>query len=205
MRIGFDFDNTIVSYDELFHSVAVEQSLVPLDTPISKIAVRDHLRKIDNEAAWTELQGYVYGARMAQAAAYSGAVEFIRLAREKADLVIVSHKTKHPFLGPQYDLHAAAGGWIASSLVDGASPLFDTEHVFFELTKEAKIARIAACKCDYFIDDLPEILSMPGFPEHTQRLLFDPESVHGDAGVHARFASWKDIRSFFEATWLTGN
>ena len=29
MRIGIDFDNTIVSYDTLFHKVAVEQGAVP--------------------------------------------------------------------------------------------------------------------------------------------------------------------------------
>lgn len=205
MKIGFDFDNTIVSYDELFHAVAVEQSLVPAATPVSKIAVRNHLRKIDNEAAWTELQGYVYGARMAQAAAYPGVIEFIRTAREHAEIVIVSHKTKHPFLGPQYDLHAAAGGWISTVLVDGTSPLFSTERVFFELTKEEKIARIAACECDYFIDDLPEILQMQGFPAHTQRLLFDPEHGHDGEGVSARFGSWQEIQAFFEATWQTGN
>ncbi len=205
MRIGFDFDNTIVSYDELFHAVAVEQSLVPATTPVSKIAVRDHLRRIDNEAAWTELQGYVYGARMEQAAAYPGVIEFIRQARKHAEIVIVSHKTKHPFLGPQYDLHAAAAGWIASALVDGATPLFATDRVFFELTKEEKIARIAACECDYFIDDLPEILRMPGFPAHTQRLLFDPERNHNAEGVSAHFSSWQEIQAFFEATWSARN
>ena len=53
MRIGIDFDNTIVSYDELFHKVAVEQALV--SNMQIKLAVRDYLRKIDNEPVWTEL------------------------------------------------------------------------------------------------------------------------------------------------------
>ena len=44
MRIGLDFDNTIVSYDALFHRVAREQDVVPANTPVNKIAVRDHLR-----------------------------------------------------------------------------------------------------------------------------------------------------------------
>ena len=81
MRIGFDFDNTIVSYDALFYRVAVEQSLVPTDLPQSKLAVRDYLRKVGNEDAWTEMQGYVYGARMNDAIAYPGAIEFMMLAR----------------------------------------------------------------------------------------------------------------------------
>ena len=120
MRIGFDFDNTIVSYDELFYQVAIEQSLVPADVPRSKLAVRDYLRKVDQENAWTELQGYVYGARMGDAIAFPGAIEFIKLAQNSGiDMTIVSHKTKHPFMGPEYDLHEAARGWIENCLVDG--------------------------------------------------------------------------------------
>jgi hypothetical protein len=207
MRIGLDFDNTIVSYDALFHSVAVEQSLVPAETAVSKVAVRDYLRVTGNEAAWTELQGYVYGARMDQALAYPGFVEFVHAAREaNAELIIVSHKTRHPFLGPQYDLHAAAGGWIAAALRDrDARRLFTEDRVFFELTKEAKIARIAACACDYFIDDLPEILLMPGFPVATARLLFDPEQCHAGDGMTARLGSWNEVRTFFEQKWIARN
>ncbi|MBB3212999.1 hypothetical protein FHW67_002287 [Herbaspirillum sp. Sphag1AN] len=206
MRIGLDFDNTIVSYDSLFHAVAVEKSLVPAQTPVSKVEVRDYLRAVGNEPAWTELQGYVYGARMDQAEAYPGFVEFVHAARENnVELVIVSHKTKYPFLGPQYDLHAAAGGWIASALRDDKGSFFPDGSVFFELTKEAKIARIAACRCDYFIDDLPEILRMPGFPVDTGRLLFDPEQCHGTDDVTARFGSWYEIKNFFEQKWLAQN
>ena len=78
MRIGIDFDNTIVSYDALFYKVAVNKGLVPSDLPKSKLAVRDYLRKINNEPVWTELQGYVYGARMGDAAAYPLVIEFFK-------------------------------------------------------------------------------------------------------------------------------
>ena len=64
MRIGIDFDNTIVSYDALFHKVAREQGVVPPNTPANKLAVRDYLRQIGKEDLWTEMQGYVYGERM---------------------------------------------------------------------------------------------------------------------------------------------
>jgi hypothetical protein len=206
MRIGLDFDNTIVSYDTLFHSVAVEKGLVPSDTIVSKVAVRDYLRKVGNEPAFTELQGYVYGARMAQAKAFPGVIDFIRRARaEHAQVVIISHKTKYPFLGHQYDLHAAANDWIDIALRPDESPLVGADQVFFELTKEEKIARIAACDCDYFIDDLPEILKMPGYPEKTGRLLFDPERNHDDQGVTARFATWAELQAFFEEIWKRRN
>jgi len=199
MRVGFDFDNTIVSYDALFHKVALEQSLVPPQTPVSKVAVRDYLRKVDREHEWTEMQGYVYGSRMAEAAAYPGVVEFIQMLRDRGiDVLIISHKTKFPFLGPKYDLHAAAADWISASLSDSKGPLFASDRVFFELTKEEKIARIAACACDYFIDDLPEILQMSGFPADTGRLLFDPEKSHDDQEAFKKFGSWQEIRAYFE-------
>ena len=206
MRIGFDFDNTIVSYDELFHKVAIEKSLVPDDLPISKLAVRDFLRRANNENAWTEMQGYVYGARMSDAVAYSGVVEFIKLARANGiAMVIVSHKTKHPFVGPKYDLHKAARGWIESFLVDNGENLIKPEQVFFEVTKKDKVARIDECECDYYIDDLPEILLMPGFPKKTKRILFDSQNNQNDEGMSARLESWAEIKNFFEIQWKTCN
>ena len=202
MRIGFDFDNTIVSYDALFYNVAVEQSLIPSGLPKSKLAVREYLRKIDNEDAWTEMQGYVYGARMDDAIAYSGVIDFMKLAREHGvSMVIVSHKTKHPFLGPKYDLHDAARSWINGSLRDGDICLFGSDEMFFELTKEDKINRISELGCDYFIDDLPEILQMPGFPKRTKGILFDPEDHHGTEGLDDTFRSWQEISDYLEARW----
>ena len=67
MRIGLDFDNTIVSYDALFHKVARERDCVPAATPVNKVAVRDYLRGVNQEDVWTAMQGYVYGARMDEA------------------------------------------------------------------------------------------------------------------------------------------
>jgi len=202
MRIGFDFDNTIVSYDALFHQVAEEQELIPGGLSKTKIAVRDYLRNTNNENAWTELQGYVYGKRMGDASAYPGVVEFIKLARDKGvSIVIVSHKTRHPFIGPKYDLHEAASGWIDKLLIDGEQKLFEKNQIFFELTKEEKIARITDCNCDYYIDDLPEILQMQGFPEKTARILFDPENNHTDKNMHAKLNSWEDIKRFYEDKW----
>lgn len=202
MRIGIDFDNTIVSYDELFHKVAIEQALVPADLPRSKLAVRDYLRKIDNEPVWTELQGFVYGTKMEDAKAYPFVIEFMKFARDKGICIaIISHKTKHPFVGPKYNLHEAARSWVASTLMDGVTNLVEPDNVFFESTKEEKIARIAHVGCDYFIDDLPEILLMPGFAKNLKRILFDPEGIHNTDQLYAKMVSWQEIKTFFETTW----
>jgi len=181
VRIGLDFDNTIVSYDALFYQVARERDLLPRDTEIAvnKVAVRDYLRRIDREDEWTAMQGYVYGARMDEAAIFDGVIDFLAWANSaQHELAIVSHKTRHPFLGPQYDLHAAAAAWIATHLDRDGQALLPSDRVFFELTKEAKLARIAAFGCDVFIDDLPEILTAAGFPKNTRPVLFDPEGSH---------------------------
>jgi hypothetical protein len=202
MRIGIDFDNTIVSYDALFHKVAREQDLVPPETPLNKVAVRDHLRAIGQEDRWTEMQGYVYGVRMAEALAYEGVIDFIRRAKAAGHAVtIVSHKTRHPFLGPQYDLHAAARAWIECHLLCGGKSLLSSENIFFELTKQGKLARIAACGCEAFIDDLPEILLAADFPSNTARLLFDPEEHHPNVAAEGLriFRTWWQLAEHFSA------
>ena len=204
MRIGFDFDNTIVSYDTLFHKAAVEQSLIPVSLQKSKLAVRDYLLKINNENAWTELQGCVYGARMNEAAAYPNAIEFMTLAHDNGiSMVIISHRSRYPFIGQKYNLHEAAREWVERYLMIGAKKLFKPDQIFFEFTKEEKINRISEKECDYFIDDLPEIFLMPGFPQRTGRILFDPDNSHGEKGVETRLKSWQKIRAFFEVKWKT--
>ena len=49
LRVGIDFDNTIVCYDEIFHRVALERELIPRDTPKNKESVRDYLRQVGKE------------------------------------------------------------------------------------------------------------------------------------------------------------
>ncbi|MEI6559663.1 MAG: hypothetical protein WCO00_14770 [Rhodospirillaceae bacterium] len=201
MRIGLDFDNTIVSYDRLFHKVAVEGGHVPVDLPVSKLAVRDYLRGIGREPVWTEMQGYVYGARLLEAEAFEGVAGFLAWARQEGLFVaIVSHKTRHPFIGPPDDLHAMARAWIERHLADTAGPLITNQRVHFELTKEEKLARIAAGAFDCFVDDLPEILTASAFPENTAPVLFDPDG-RGHAGIGACVTSWANLRALVEARW----
>ena len=196
MRIGIDFDNTIVSYDALFYKVAREKDMVPVNTPVNKVAVRDYLRKVGREEIWTEMQGYVYGARMDEAIGYPGVFDFIqRAAKGGHELFVVSHKTKHPFLGIHYDLHAAARSWVTKHLQTGGVPLIAPAQVFFELTKEAKLLRAGQIGCQVFIDDVPEILLSEHFPPAAQRVLFDPEGNHagGDLPGCKIMRSWADF------------
>jgi FMN phosphatase YigB (HAD superfamily) len=204
MRIGIDFDNTLVSYDTLFHRVALEQELIPADLPQTKVAVRDYLRSVGREPAWTEMQGTVYGARMDEAQAYPGAIDFLRWAgKQRIELCIISHKTRHPFIGPRHDLHKAARLWVEHHLADVPRPLVYPENVFFELTKEAKLRRIADCGCGYYIDDLPEILLAPAFPGGVQRILFDPDSHHAARPPVLHVRGWEELRDYFARECLS--
>lgn len=201
MHIGLDFDNTIVSYDGLFHKVALEGGWITPAVPVSKVSVRDHLRGIGKEDVWTEMQGHVYGARMDEAAAYPGVIDFLVWARSSTIAVsIVSHKTRHPFLGKQYDLHEAARHWIDLHLADASGPLVHPDGVFFELTKDAKVQRIADIGCNVYVDDLPEILLAAGFPDSTAKLLFDPDNHYHTQDL-PRASHWSEVRNRIESQW----
>ena len=195
LRVGIDFDNTIVCYDDVFHRVALEQRLIPADLPAEKAAIRDHLRAAGNEDAWTAMQGYVYGKRMIAAAAFPGVLEFLaRLVRTKIPVFIISHKTRHPYLGPKYDLHEAAYAWLdKNGIFDPQRIALPRDQVFFELTKQAKLQRIRAAGCTHFIDDLPELLGEPEFPGGVVRLLFDPNDAHRDDPIFTRLLSWHHV------------
>jgi hypothetical protein len=194
MIVGVDFDNTIVGYDRLFHTVAVEYNLVPMSTVSSKNGVRDYLRRIGNEDAWTELQGVVYGPRMSEAEPLPCVIDSLTwLRRFGVQVFIISHKTRHPYFGPQYDLHNSAWRWLElKGFFDRSGIGLTTNEVFFEPTKHAKLSRIAALSCTHFIDDLPEILTDSDFPVGVGRILFDPSGAADVPHIH-RAKSWSEI------------
>lgn len=173
LRIGIDFDNTIICYDDVFNLVALEQKLIPDDLSRGKGYVRDYLRKMDKEEEWIELQGIVYGSRLSDAYMFEGAAEFFQYCeKQRVDYFIISHKTIHPYSGHPYNLHNAAHRWIEQENIKCG--------VYFELTKEDKIRRISKLRCTHFIDDLPEFLSLPGFDKGLVKILFDPHKKHNN-------------------------
>lgn len=190
--IGIDFDNTIACYDAVFHAEAVARGLVPESLPLHKTAVRDHLRESGRTDVWTALQGEVYGRCMDRVEPFPGVLEtFAACRREGLDIAIVSHKTKHPVLGPPLDLHAAALGWLTrwgffQTAEFGLSP----ERVFWEPTREQKLQRITALGCTRFVDDLPELFADADFPAGVEPLLFDPGNLYQAPAGGQRAASW---------------
>jgi len=200
--LGVDFDNTIVCYDEIFYRVALVRELIPADLPPTKEQVRDYLRRVGREDDWTEMQGDVYGNRMAEVKPFPGAMECVAAAiKSGIDVAIISHKTRTPYLGHPYDLHAVARGWLQQQgFFDPERIGIKDEQVFFLETKKMKLAQISRCGCRWFIDDLPEFLLEGDFPDNVERLLFDPANsftVDPTASIR-RFASWADIGNYLE-------
>jgi hypothetical protein len=196
MLIGLDFDNTIVCYDQAIATLADRLLSVPAHVPRTKLGLRDHLRAEGREPEWTAFQGELYGPGMRHAQPFSGAVETLQFLRAAGHrLVIVSHRSRHPYAGPAYDLHAAARSWVAERLLsiglfaDSASG----NAVNFMETRDAKVDIIAQRGCDVFLDDLPEVLDAPGFPSSAARVLFDPANeIPRQPGRH-RISAWTQL------------
>jgi len=197
MVLGSDFDNTIVSYDGVFHQIAVEKGLILENIPTTKDAVRDYLRGQGKEGDWTEMQGLVYGAKMDATLPYPGAEIFFEFCIEsRIPVRIISHKTRYPFIGERHDLHQAASRWLETKgfLAPGTVGI-PKDNVYFELTKDAKMQRIQASGCTHFIDDLPEFLLHPEFPLGVVRWLFDPSGSHQEMDGVRRFSNWDEVRA----------
>jgi hypothetical protein len=193
MKIGIDFDNTIVNYTGVFFDVAVQFDLIPSNIDRSKSTVRNYLRDNNLEQEWTKLQGNIYGSKMELAKPYEGVIEFIKICQENnIEIFIISHKSKHPYLGPKYNLHKAAKDWLEQNTVlKKISP-------YFEITLERKLKKIEALNCDYFIDDLPELLTESDFPKKVKKILFDSQNIYNDSINYQRFVTWYEIKDFFK-------
>lgn len=198
MRLGLDFDNTLISYDRLFRQAALDKGLIPSAIPSEKNAVRDYLRRQDREDEWTILQGEVYGSRILEAQPYAGMLDTLRvLSASGMPIFIVSHKTRWPYLGERRDLHAAARSWLErQGFHDPARLNWPRDCVFFELSKEAKVARIVALQCTHYVDDLPEILDM--LPPTVHKILFAPGNCSAAKPEWAIMASWHELPSLLD-------
>ena len=173
-------------------------SVLPWLAP--RAEVRNHLRQQGKEPLWTELQGLAYGPRIIEAEPFPDVIPFLNKCRARGlDTVIVSHKTRFPFAGLQYDLRAAARDWMQHhGLLEAGGTIDESVPVFFESTKEEKLRRIAERNCTLFIDDLPEFLTESGFPSGVHRVLFDPHDEHETDPAYERMIGWAEIECWLD-------
>jgi hypothetical protein len=187
LRIGVDFDNTLVCYDEAFVATAREENLVPENSNFtSKLDIRAAVRDLpEGEYQWQRLQGLVYGRLINRARLFEGVLNFFATAANFSDteIVIISHKTELAHHDPmKTNLHRAAREFLENNGLAHA-------EAFFEPTREEKLARIAHQGCDVFIDDLPEVLLDSNFPGNCRKILFSQSPEDG----LENFRSWQDI------------
>ena len=175
-KIGIDFDNTIVFYDNLFHKIALEKKLISVDFPKSKILIRNFLRKNNKDELFTMIQAEVYGKRILEASPAPNVNLVIKeLINLGWNVFIISHKSLYPYKGPKYDLHKSAMLWLdKNKFFEDDNVGISRDKVYFNVTKEEKINKIDTLGCDYFIDDLPEILSL--INKNTIKILYNPEN-----------------------------
>lgn len=194
MKLGFDFDNTIVCYDRAIRLLAEEMFKLPDEIPRTKDGLRSFLRSEDREEEWTLFQGELYGPGMRYAQPFNGAVKTLQqLDNAGHELTIISHRSKWPYAGERYDLHEAAQVWVAKHLNE--ADLFtkcETEVLFLE-SKSEKIAKIAELGCSVFLDDLPEVLDNPEFPTSTTGVLFSPYCGEIPCRGDLQISKWEEL------------
>jgi hypothetical protein len=197
MRIGLDFDNTIIRYDDVFRQAAKERGLLSAEFSGSKQQVRDAIRRLpDGELKWQALQGYVYGKGIQNATLFPGLPDFLRHARSHGDTVlVVSHKTEHGHFDPdRVNIRHAAMRWMeAQGFFTDQGFSMIPDHIHFASSRSEKLSRIADLKCDIFIDDLEEVLVDPDFPRFVRRILFSEHAEITDDLPYNVCRDWPSI------------
>lgn len=197
-HIGIDFDNTIVTYDNVFYKYALELGLISHEVEKNKQSIRDAIRMLpEGNDRWTELQGIVYGSHMDEAEIFEGVEKFLyKCSQMSAKVSVISHKTIYPALGPRVNLQEAARKWVEMKRFYSKFSLSE-DDVVFEETLAGKLGQISNKGCTHFIDDLPEVLLHPDFPSKVKRILY---AKNADKEISQRllhFTNWDEIREYF--------
>jgi hypothetical protein len=198
---GIDFDNTIVTYDELLATIARERGLLNGTDLLTKRSIRDYIRQLpDGEIEWQKCQALLYGQRIAEARLIDGVAQFVAQCRQHGiPVYIVSHKTEFSRYDPSgTNLRTAAMNWmIANRFFESGGLALDPRNVFFAGTREEKIGRIRELCCTHFIDDLEETFLEASFPISTARILFEPGRQSPAPDGVALMRTWQEIRDYF--------
>ena len=200
LALGVDFDNTVVSYDEVMYTAAVDRGLIGEDVARSKSDIRDHIRRLpEGENHWRRLQALVYGPMMGEARLQEGVRTFFDSCKRRGVPVdIVSHKTE---LAAQDEtgtnLRTAAMGWMTDrKFFDPDGMGLSPDNVYFEPTRLQKLERIAVLKCTNFVDDLVETFQESAFPPNVERILFSPNGVVVPTPGLKVVGNWNELEGY---------
>lgn len=198
--IGVDFDNTIVSYDQLIYDLALARNLIPPHLEKSKKSMRDHIRRLPGgEIEWQKIQAQIYGKLIHRAKLIDGVLSFFSRCRDGGHKIyIVSHKTLFAnYDNERINLRDAAMSWMVQhGLLNSGSSGLCAGDVYFESTREDKIKRVASLNCTHYIDDLEETFLESSFPPGVEKILFSPNRDTGPVENVRVFSNWRDIADY---------
>jgi len=202
--LGIDFDNTLVSYDEVVYRRALDMGLITPDVDKNKKAVRDYIRLLpEGEKKWKEVQAHIYGKGMIEALLFDGVKEFFKtLKLAGIPVYIISHKSQFatPYKKGGANLRKMALAWMKSNgFFEMDSIGLSQDRVYFESTREEKINRIKQLGCTHFIDDLVEILTGNNFPDDVEKILFASSEQSAPSSQWKAFSTWGKISEYFSA------
>ena len=192
--LGLDFDNTLVCYDNLFKQLAVERGLIHESMQADKVKIRDYLNQMQKKREFTILQGEVYGKRILEAEPSDGVLSALKAIREKGiEMILISHKTKYPIDGYQYNLHDAAIKWLDKHRFFCQDFLgWNYDQLYFEQTRKGKIERIKQLGCTHFVDDLPEVINE--IEGKVIKILYDPKRKYSlEKSASYIMNKWEDL------------
>lgn len=201
--LGIDFDNTLVSYDEIFSKIALEWNLLPDDGTLhTKQSIRDYVRASgeNGELQWQKMQVLAYGMRILEALPSKGVLSFLeKCAVSNIPIFVVSHKTEFAtYEGTPINLRKAAIKWFEKHNLFSRRYDLSEKNVFFEPTRAKKVIKIQKLKCTHFIDDLVETFLEKQFPAHVEKLLYaHRDSITDSVNEILFFSEWGDIESYF--------
>jgi len=195
--IGIDFDNTLATYDHLWHAAALEKSLIGPNIGKNKKDVRDAVRQLPGgEIEWQRLQGSVYGPGMSQARVSDGLGQFFQTcSAHQAKTYIISHKTEFANYDETHtNLRSSAMTWMTVNRFFEAKGLgLSPDNVFFLETRCEKLQCLQRLGCTYFIDDLEEVLLEKSFPSSVEKILYAPNQLSPELPGVTVAKNWEEI------------
>ena len=202
--LGIDFDNTIINYDEIMYTLALNVGLIDSKIRKNKKEIKDAIRKRGGDLRWQEIQAQSYGKEIAQAVLNPGVWDFLMACKQQHVLLsIISHKTLvSNLVQHKVNLREAALSWMEKQgfFSNGGIGL-EKDQIYFESSREEKINCIKKIGCNYFIDDLEEVFTEPSFPKTVKKILYIPHPEALPKNYFLRdvtfFFSWQEIRQFF--------
>lgn len=192
-HLAIDFDNTLVDYRAVFVEVATCLGWVEPNCGLNKTALRDYLRTQEGgEQKWQQLQAKVYGSEILRAVPFDGAFETLDQLRQAGwTLSIVSHKTQFAAADPNgCDLREAALSWL--EYYHFLPNIVPPSRVHFADSRLIKCQTLQVIGASYMIDDLPEFLEDPAFPEDVVKIHFISDPCEPVAGAMA-VRHWPDL------------